>query len=156
MLIALAVAAAMTLPQGNALDDAIAARSREYFELFFNGCDPARLRSMLTPDVEMYHDRSGVRGTGDRPFVARYAVRCAERSNPGARKMRRELVEGSLEVWPVPGYGAIEQGRHVFYLTEPGKPERKVDSGRYLHLWKMTGTAWRLARVFSYDHEGVN
>ena len=144
-------AAAVAIPTGQALHDAIAARSEEYFSLFFEGCDPARLRTMLMPDIEMYHDRGGVRARSAEPFVARYAERCRARAG-AERRLRRVLVPGSLHVDPVPGYGAIEEGRHDFYRVEAGRPDRRVETARYLHLWALAPDGWRLSRVFSYAH----
>ncbi|MBI1196936.1 MAG: DUF4440 domain-containing protein [Phenylobacterium sp.] len=140
------------LPEGAALTEAIAKRDAEFFELFFRGCDPARLAGMLTGDFEMYHDRGGVVATSAGPFVATYAKECAERAAPGAWRSRRELVAGSLAAYPVPGYGAIEEGDHVFYERKGDGPERLAGRAHFVQLWKLAPDGWRMARVFSYAH----
>ena len=37
------------------------------------------------------------------------------------RRVRRELVRGTLEVYPIRDYGALETGIHHFYATEKGQ-----------------------------------
>ena len=140
------------VPEGEALKAALAARDAEFFALVFEGCDPARLTTMLEPDFEMYHDKGGVVATEAAPFVAQYAKDCAERKKPDAWRSRRELVAGTMTVHPIKGYGAIEQGDHVFYERKGDGPEKKVGKARFTQLWRLTPDGWRLARVFSYDH----
>jgi hypothetical protein len=160
MLLAFALAAAdpVALPEGPALTEAVRARDAEFFELAFLGCDPARLRAMLTADFEFYHDRDGVVATGAEAFVADYAGHCAAPQTAESWHSRRELVAASLNVHPVPGYGAIEDGEHLFYEwqgTPAGPPRtagRLVGRARFTQLWRLGPDGWRLARVFSYAH----
>ena len=156
MLIALALAAApaatVTIPEGEALTRAIEKRDAEFFELAFLGCDPARLGTMLTPDFEMYHDKGGVVARSSETFVAQYARDCEEKKKPDAWRSRRELVAASLNVHPVPGYGAIEDGEHLFYERQGDGPEKLVGRARFTQVWALTPEGWRLARVFSYAH----
>src|SRR5215218_7695713 len=115
-----AAAAPAVVPPQPALTEAVRARDSELFGLFFAGCDPARFRTMITDDVEMYHDKDGFVFRGADQFVADYAKSCEARKAPGAWRSRRELVVASLTVDPVPGFGAMEAGEHLFY-------ERKGD-----------------------------
>jgi hypothetical protein len=150
------VALAGPIPEGPALEDSIAARDAEFFELVFVGCDPKRLATMLTDDFEMYHDRGGLVATAAAPFVEQYSKDCVKRSQPDEWRSRRELVAGTLKVWPVPGFGAIEDGEHVFYERKGDGPEKKVGRARFTQAWKWTPEGWRLARVFSYDHSKID
>ena len=144
---------AAALPQGDALTEQIAARDAEFFKLFFEGCDPARVRSMMADDIEMYHDKDGFVWRGADAAVADYAKSCAERKKPGAWRSRRELVRASLHVDPVPGYGAIEDGIHLFYERKGDGPERLAGRARFTQLWVLgPDGAWRLARIFSFAH----
>ncbi|MEK6542031.1 MAG: nuclear transport factor 2 family protein [Pseudomonadota bacterium] len=148
----LALALSIAIPDGAALTDAIRARDAEFFDVFFDGCEPERVRAMLTDDFEMYHDRAGVVATSADPFVADYAVQCTARLQPDAWRSRRELVAESLLVNPVPGFGAIEQGDHLFYERRGDGPERLAGRAHFVQLWQLTGDGWKLARVFSYAH----
>ena len=158
MLIALAlaaapaVAAAVTIPEGDALTRAIAERDSEFFALAFEGCDAASLGTMLTPDFEMYHDKGGVVARSADTFVAEYAKDCENKKKPDAWRSRRELVASSLNVHPVPGYGAIEDGEHLFYERQGDGPEKLVGRARFTQVWALTPDGWRLARVLSYAH----
>ncbi|HYD14593.1 MAG TPA: nuclear transport factor 2 family protein [Allosphingosinicella sp.] len=151
-------AATVTLPEGQSLTEAIRSRDAEFFQLVFLGCDPARLRTMITPDFEMYHDRGGVVATNADAFIRVHENSCRERAPADAWRSRRELVPASLRVDPVPGYGAIEDGEHLFYEwrgAAEGPPERAgrlVGRARFTQLWRLTPDGWRLARVFSYGH----
>jgi hypothetical protein len=109
----------------------------------------------------MYHDRDGVVATGAEAFIAEYGRSCRERQRPDAWHSRRELVTASLTVHPVPNYGAIEDGEHLFYEWQ-GSAQGPADQAghlvgraRFTQLWKLTPTGWRLARVFSYAHEAA-
>jgi hypothetical protein len=148
----LAAADPPALPEGSALAEAIRARDAEIFDLIFLGCDPARLRTMLTPDFEMYHDRGGVVARNAETFVADYDRSCRERQAPNAWRSRRALIPSTLNVHPVPGYGAIEDGEHQFYERQGDGPERLVGRARFTQAWALTADGWRLARVFSYAH----
>jgi hypothetical protein len=160
ILLSLAAAAAAAepavLPEGPALTAAVAARDAELFALAFEGCDPDRLRRMLTPDFEMYHDRDGVVATSADAFVDEYREACTAGQAPGAWRSRRALVAGSLNVHPVPGYGAIEDGEHVFYERQGDGPERLAGHARFTQLWRLTADGWQLARVFSYGHRAAD
>jgi hypothetical protein len=151
ILFAAAVAAApVTLPEGAELRTQIAARDAELFDLLFNRCEPARMRGLLAPDLEFYHDRDGLMRSAD-AFVV-YARLCEERKAPDAWRSRRVLLPESLIVDPIPGFGAIEAGEHRFYERKGDGPERLVGRARFAQVWALTPDGWRLSRVLSYDH----
>lgn len=145
----------VTIPQGQALKEAIIARDAEFFELMFRGCDPAKAATMVTPDFEFYHDHDGVVATSAAPFIAEYGKDCEAKKQPDAWRSRRELTPGSLAVWPIPGYGAFEDGEHVFFERKGDGPEKLVGRARFTQVWRLMPDGWRLARVFSYDHEAI-
>ncbi|HEX8622258.1 MAG TPA: nuclear transport factor 2 family protein [Allosphingosinicella sp.] len=144
----------VALPEGSALTEQIAARDSEFFSLFFEGCDPARVRAMIADDIEMYHDKGGFVWRGADGVIADYTKSCEERKKPDAWRSRRELVRESLRVDPVPGHGAIEDGAHVFYERKGEGPERLAGRARFTQLWTLGADGrWRLARIFSFAHE---
>ncbi|QPQ54235.1 nuclear transport factor 2 family protein [Allosphingosinicella flava] len=144
--------APVQIPEGAALTQAIAARDDEFFALFFSGCDPARLATMVAGDLEFYHDRGGVVARSGAALVANYEKQCEARKAPDAWRSRRELVRASLHVDPVPGYGAIEDGEHLFYERQGDGPERLAGRARFTQLWVLSPDGWRLSRVLSYAH----
>ncbi len=125
------------------------------FETFFERCDPARLAAQVTPDFEMYHDRDGVVATSGEAFVALYAKGCEAKKAPDAWRSRRALLPETLHVDPVPGFGAIEEGDHVFYERKGDGPEKLVGKAHFVQLWKKAPDGWRVARILSYAHQAV-
>ncbi|CAN5464961.1 hypothetical protein BH10PSE14_BH10PSE14_43190 [soil metagenome] len=142
-------------PSGPALTAEVAARDGEFFGLFFEGCDPARVATMLTPDFEMYHDKGGKVAGGAAPFVADYAKTCAAAAKPDGWRHRRVLVPSSLHVEAIPGFGAIEEGDHDFYEGQGDAPKKKVGTAHFVQLWQRSADGWRLSRVFSYAHRAA-
>lgn len=141
------------MPEGPALRASIEARDAELFELFFQGCDAARLRPMLADDIEFYHDKGGFVFRSADAMIADYAKNCAEREKLDSWRSRRELVRPSLIVDPVPGYGAMEAGDHLFYERKGDGPEKLAGKARFTMVWAWSDGNWKLSRVLSFDHK---
>jgi hypothetical protein len=137
-------------PEG--LRDEIRAADTELFQLMFETRDPAAMAKLIAPDFEMYHDRGGFVAKSGADFLAFYAKDCASWAKPGAVRAKRVLVPETMGVYPVPGYGAIEDGYHDFYGHIGAGSEWKVGRGRFTQLWRKTPDGWQVARAFSYDH----
>lgn len=135
------------------LFDQIAAKDKALFDAVFGSCDLAVLKDLVADDFEFYHDKDGLSETSGAKFIDDVAQHC-ERIKQGVDfRARRELVAGSLGVFPLNNYGAVETGRHNFYAIEDGKPDRMTESAQFLHVWKNVDGHWKLARVVSYDHK---
>ena len=146
------------VPQQPILTREITARDAELFELFFSGpCDATRLRSLIADDIEFYHDKAGFNARSAEDFIAIFASNCAARAAPAGWRTRRELVPESLHVDPVPGWGAIQGGEHLFFERQGEKgPEKLGGRARFAQLWVLdAGGRWRLSRVFSYAHSSA-
>jgi hypothetical protein len=117
----------------------------------FNACDPVAMARFFDPDVEFYHDNSGLIRTRDGVIDATMKGICG---NPNERA-RRELVANSIRFDPIPGYGAILSGRHQFYLTEKGMPEYLTGTAAFSILWRYEHGDWLITRAFSIDHRPV-
>lgn len=136
--------------------DTLAATLREkdslLFSVGYNQCNLEAFEQLLSNDFEFYHDQGGL--TRSRSAFLR-----------GVRKglcrlpytARRELVTGSLQVFPlyVEGrlYGAIQNGEHRFYAREENQEERLTSTARFTHVWMLEKGEWRLRRGLSYDHQ---
>lgn len=109
----------------------------------FNAGDLTRLQAFFAPDLEFYQDNEG---------LADYAqtMKDFQEMFRQPSRIRRELVSGSLEVYPIKNYGAIEVGSHRFCHEENGRTE--CGTFKFLHVWRKTGQAWRLSRIVSYAH----
>ena len=148
----LAAVTAVPMPEGPALRASVQSRDAELFELFFEGCDPKLLRTMLTDDLEFYHDKGGFVFRNADAMVADYAKQCADRAKPDAWRSRRELVLSSLSVDPVPGYGSMEAGDHLFYERKGDGAEKLAGKARFAMVWKWDDGQWKLSRVLSFGH----
>jgi ketosteroid isomerase-like protein len=127
------------------LTSAISALDTQLFDAY-NNCDIDKLGSMVVDDLEFYHDKTGLM-VGKQPFLV--AIK-----NNICGKVRRELVKGSLEVYPLKGFGAVEIGVHRFY--HPGTQDHDVvGEAKFIHVWQYKDGAWKVSRVISYDHNVV-
>lgn len=111
----------------------------------FNRHDAAGLQTFFAEDLEFYHDKGG---------LATY-----EQTMEGFRKLfaqnkttglNRQLVPGTLEVYPISGYGAVETYQHRFCHLENGKDD--CGTFKNLMVWRLRGGQWKVTRVVSYGH----
>ncbi len=130
------------LPPDAPLYRAIEAADAKLFGAY-NDCDLKTFGGMLGKDIEFFHDKGGV-STG------RAAIVRSVRQNI-CGKLTRQLVPGSLKVYPMDRYGALELGVHRF-IPAGGDAAGPAGEGRFIHLWKKVGSRWLLERVISYDH----
>lgn len=134
------------------LTDEIKAADLALFSAFFDRCDVKALEAMVTDDFEMLHDKGGRVAASGAEFIKNITGTCERQKTGEDYRARRELIASSLKVYPLNNYGAIEMGEHRFYKLTPGKPEELVEISLFTQVWKKEGTAWKLARVLSYDH----
>jgi hypothetical protein len=109
----------------------------------FNNRDTTQFKKMLATDLEFYHDKGGLTGFDHTVEF----LRSTAKANNG---LRRELVKGSLEVYPIPGYGAMEIGSHQFCHMENGQQDCGIF--KFVHIWQKKDGNWMLSRVVSYGH----
>lgn len=115
---AVAVLAAMAGPgaalaqddqaQQAALTRTVAALDTAVFDAFNTCSKPVQLEkhaSFFAPDVEFYHDAGGVTWSRREMIENTQKYVCGH--------FRRELVPGTLKVFPISNYGAIEQRRRI-------------------------------------------
>jgi hypothetical protein len=124
------------------LHSAIAAADSALFAAF-NRRDLITLRSFFTRDLEFYQDNEGVENYAQtmRDFGQMF-------EQPAS--IRRELVPGTFEVYPIKNYGAMEVGRHRFCHVENGSDNCGTFS--FVHIWRRTKAGWKISRVVSYGH----
>lgn len=132
------------------LFDKLQAKDTMMFAQGFDKCDLQITASLMTDDVEFYHDQGGV-DKGKNAFLATMQNGLC---STGQNKIRRHLVPQSLAVFPMRNngelYGAIQTGKHSF--APPGK-EVTTPPAQFMHLWLLEEDGeWRIARVLSYDH----
>ena len=124
------------------LFETIARMDRVTFDAF-NAHEVEPLMAMFTDDLEFYHDTGGL--TDYRQTKESFGKLFA-----GTPDIRRDLVKGSLEVYPIKDHGAIEIGEHRFCHKEKGKDD--CGTFKFAMIWRKTGESWKLSRVISYGH----
>lgn len=137
-----APAAKSTPPAKSPLYDEIAQVDAEMFAAF-NAHNADKLASYFDEGLEFYHDKGGLVGFNDTVNGLRGNLA----QNNG---LRRDLVPGSLEVYPIRDYGAIEVGAHRFCHVEDGKDD--CGTFKFVHIWQKQPRGWKITRVVSYDH----
>ena len=130
--------------QSGTLFKTIESMDSQLFEAY-NDCDLKTLGAMVSEDLEFYHDQTGL-SVGKDPFLA------AIKQNV-CGKVERTLVPGSMEVYPLKGYGAVEIGVHRFH--HPKHPEDGVGEAKFVTLWQNKNGEWRVTRAISYNHESA-
>lgn len=134
-----------------ALFDAIAAHDRALFGALFDRCDVDAIEDLVTDDFEFYHDKWGLTATTGAQFVESIRKLCERQQQGIDFRARRELVAGSMAVYPLNKYGAVV-GVHRFYARVEGKDDKLTETAKFTHVWKEENGAWKIARVLSYDH----
>jgi hypothetical protein len=108
----------------------------------YNACDLSTVAALIDENVEFYHDKTGL-------AVGRQPLLDALKQNI-CGKVTRELVSGSLEVYPLEHYGAVEIGIHRFH--HPGDPTN-IGEAKFIHIWHEKDGQWQITRVISFDHQ---
>jgi ketosteroid isomerase-like protein len=125
-------------PAAMSLYDSIAAMDTRW-EDAYNNCKMDVMEEIISEDLEFYHDQGGL-------MTSKQKLNEALKNNI-CGKVTRELEKGSLEVYPIKGYGAVEMGLHAFHnINEPNAPSHFA---KFVHIWKRENGKWRITRVIS-------
>jgi ketosteroid isomerase-like protein len=121
---------------------------RKLDSLMFDAMNRQDLDAMMSyfhPDLEFYHDKGGM----DNLAQTREKTKTLFKNNVNTG-LRRTLIASSLKVYPVPGFGAIQDCLHQFCHKENGKDD--CGTFKNIMVWKQTPNGWKVIRVLSYDH----
>ncbi|TSD64178.1 nuclear transport factor 2 family protein [Inquilinus sp. KBS0705] len=109
-----------------------------YFNAY-NTCDMATQAAIYADSLEFYHDRGGLSTSKKDLLEALKKNICG--------KVTRLLVKGSVEVYPIPGYGAVQIGLHQFINHVESETPSKPD--KFIVIWRLRDTKWQITRVVS-------
>ncbi len=126
------------IPADQELFKEILAMDKKYFDAY-NECDMDTQAALYAEDLEFFHDQGGL--STSKPQLLESL------KNNICGKVTRTLIKGSVEVYPIPNYGAIEMGYHKFYNNQ--EPNAKSKPGRFVLLWKKEDEKWIIAKVIS-------
>ena len=128
-------------PDNQQLYDTIVKLDDMFFEAY-NTCNVNldKYGSFFPENIEFYHDQGGLMTSKPDLIAATKKNICG--------KVTRELIKGSIKVYPINDFGAIEIDLHKFHNNEepPGTPSKV---GRFLIVWENKNKEWKIKRVVS-------
>jgi hypothetical protein len=125
-------------PQSLALYNTIVQMDSIYFSAY-NACDMDKQAAIYADSIEFYHDGSGLE-------TSKTALLSAIRENI-CGKVTRMLVKGSIEVYRIPNFGAVEIGLHRFINHAENNALSKPD--KFVIIWRYRGDQWQITQVIS-------
>ena len=125
-------------PVDQDLYDTILAMDKTYFDAY-NTCNMDLQAKIYSEDLEFYHDQGGLTTSKKEVLDAIQKNICG--------KVTRTLVEDSVEVYPIPDYGAVEIGYHKFYNNQ--EPNASSKPSRFIILWRKVDDKLRISKVIS-------
>lgn len=129
--------AGVYVPESAELYHTIVKMDSIYFDTY-NRCKIAQMDSLTADDIEFYHDRGGFSHSKKELLASIQKNICG--------KVTRILTPGSIEVYEIPGYGAVQFGYHSFRnINEPGESHPR----KFVTLWRLKNGRWQITRVIS-------
>jgi len=123
-------------------DIALQKKIEELDNIFFtayNTCDLKQQAALISEDIEFFHDQGGLSTSKSDIIEAMKNNICG--------KVTRELTKGSIEVYPIHNYGAIQMGYHKFFNNE--EPDAISNPSRFITIWKNDNDTWQMTRIVS-------
>jgi len=125
-------------PDDLKLYETIVAMDKIYFDAY-NTCDMVTQDAIYSEDIEFFHDKGGLMTSKTDLLKSLEENIC--------NKVTRELLQGSIEVYPIKDYGAVEIGFHSFHNKE--EPDAPSDPSKFIVVWKQHGDDWKITKVIS-------
>jgi hypothetical protein len=113
-----------------------------YFNAY-NTSDMVKQEEIFSDSIEFYHDNGGLE-------KSKQALLNSIKKNI-CGKVTRVLVNGSIEVYPIPGYGAVEIALHRFINHTENDHLSQPD--RFIIIWRHLNNKWQMTRVISLHME---
>ena len=110
-----------------------------FFEAY-NTCNLDKQATIYSDSIEFYHDKGGL-------MTSKQDILDGTEKNI-CGKVTRELVKGSIEVYPINGYGAVEMGLHKFH-NNTEKDGAQSNAGKFVIIWQNKNDDWKITRVIS-------
>ncbi|MGU3375846.1 serine hydrolase [Chryseobacterium sp. M5A1_1a] len=130
----------------------IMTRDSLLFSVGFNTCNVKQVESLLSDQLEFYHDKDGL--SDKKKFITDFKNGLCKA--PDTYKARRVLVDKSTQIFPMykggKVYAVIQNGDHIFYEKEKNQTEKLVGGAKFTNFWIMENGDWKLNRSLSFDH----
>jgi hypothetical protein len=125
-------------PTDQKLYSAIVHMDSVYFNAY-NTCDMDKQAAIYADSIEFYHDKGGLMTSKKDLLDALKKNICG--------KVTRVLVKGSIEVYPIGNWGAVEIGLHRFINHAESETPSKPD--KFIVIWRLRNAQWQITRVIS-------
>ncbi len=96
--------------------------------------------SFYADSIEFYHDKGGLMNNKEAIVASTKKFVCG--------KVTRTLIKGSIEVYPIKDYGAIEMGLHRFQNGEDASSATSRP-GKFIIIWQHKNNQWKITKVVS-------
>jgi hypothetical protein len=116
----------------------IKAMDKVFFDAY-NNCDLEKQALIYSDNIEFFHDKGGLMTS------KKEIIEGTKRNICG--KVTRELIDGSLEVYPINNYGAVQIGYHKFYNNQ--EPNAESIPSKFITMWHNENGDWKMAKVIS-------
>lgn len=125
-------------PVDQVLHNEIAKMDSVFFTAY-NKCDMKTQATILSEDLEFFHDKGGL-ATSKKGILESLEKNICN-------KVTRTLIKGSIEVYPIHNYGAVQIGYHKFFNKL--EPNAKSIPSKFITIWKKEKNGWKITRVIS-------
>ncbi|MEO6500234.1 MAG: nuclear transport factor 2 family protein [Mucilaginibacter sp.] len=127
------------VPESPELYRTIAHMDSVFFNAY-NTCNMDIMASIFADSLEFYHDKGGLSTSKAQVLEATKKNICG--------KVTRELIPGSIEVYTINNFGAVEIGYHRFHNnTEPAGTLSSIS--KFITIWQFKNGDWKISRVVS-------
>lgn len=124
------------------IDIVLQRKIEELDSIFFtayNTCDLEQQAALISEDIEFFHDTGGLSASKTDIIEALKTNICG--------KVTRELIKGSIEVYPINNYGVVQMGYHKFYNNQ--EPDAISNPSKFVTIWKKDNEDWKMTRIIS-------
>lgn len=127
------------IPDNLELYKTIVAMDSVFFEAY-NTCNLDKQAAIYSDKIEFYHDKGGLMTSKQEILDGTEKYVCG--------KVTRELVKGSIEVYPIKDFGAIEMGLHKFH-NNTEKSGTLSHASKFIIFWQNDNNNWKITKVVS-------
>jgi hypothetical protein len=125
-------------PESQELYNTIVQMDSIYFSAY-NACDMDKQAAIYADSIEFYHDGGGLETSKQKLLAAIKENICG--------KVSRVLIKGSIEVYQIPNFGAVEIGLHRFINHAENNHLSRPD--KFVIIWRYKNDKWQITRVIS-------
>ncbi len=125
-------------PSDKKLYHQIDSMDKVFFDAY-NTCNIEKQEAIYSDSIEFFHDKNGLINSKSELIKGTRNNICG--------KVTRYIIPGSIEVYSINNYGAVEIGFHRFYNNQ--EPDAESKPSKFIIIWKKEEANWRITKVIS-------